>query len=165
MSTLTLATKWHYLGIRKAALQALQKMRRSAIEKVTLGRALKISRWLIEGYQELSNINDTKSITEEEAATIGWETTVKLQQIREERLRNRTNTSSFTLTASSPASSNSGTSTPIFDFSLRKGETSSDSGTITPIFDFSLRKEKSIEAIFKDELAKIRSEELQYSTL
>ena len=131
--------------MRKTALQFLKHSGRTPIEKITLGRDLKISKWIIEGYQELCNIDETNSITNEQAVNIGWESAFKLHQIREERLRHRSIQPTFA--ASSPASSNSLTSsTPVFTFSLRKVD-----------------DVKSVEEIFKEELSKIRSEELEYS--
>jgi len=142
IATLKLATKWQFLNARKIALQALQKTKGPATEKITLGRELKISKWVLEGYKDLANIDDTTTITDGVASTIGWETTVKLLQIREERLRKRNNT---------------GLNTP---------STGSPSAPTTPIFNFSLCVvEKSVEDAFKEELLKMRSEELQYSNV
>ena len=126
--------------MRKAALQSLKSSVRTPVEKITLGRDLKFSKWIVEGYQELCNIDETNSITDEQAVSIGWESAFKLHQIREERLRQRSIQPAFA--ASSPASSNS----PIFKFSLRKVD-----------------DVKSVEEVFKEELSKIRSKELKYS--
>jgi len=143
VSTLKLATKWQFLNARKIALQALQKTKGLATERITLGRELKISKWVLEGYKDLANIDDTTAITEATASTIGWETTVKLLQIREERLRKRNNKTGF--------------NTP---------SPGSPSAPTTPIFNFSLCKvEKTVEDTFKEELLQIRSEELQYSNV
>ena len=139
ISTLKLATKWHFWNARKVALQALQLTRAPSTEGIILGRALKISKWVLEGYLDLTNIEQTPTITNETAAAIGWETTVKLLQIREDKMRVR---STMNAIAASPVSSPS---------SPRK------SGGAPP------KLEMSVEDVFKEELSQIRQAESQYS--
>jgi len=87
MSILRLATRWRFLNLRKIVIRRLEAFEFSALESIILGREMKLSKRLIEGYTEVVVSSDT--ISDEDAAVIGWQTTVKLLRLREKISINR----------------------------------------------------------------------------
>jgi hypothetical protein len=87
ISILRLATKWRFLIIRKIAMKKLENFEISNLESIILGREMKISKLLIEGYTGVVAVS--KTISDEDAAVIGLQTTVKLFQLRDRRTGDR----------------------------------------------------------------------------
>jgi len=65
------------------AIKKLEMFKLSALENIILGREMKISKRLIEGYRGV--VASSSTISDEDAAVIGWQTTLKLCRLREER--------------------------------------------------------------------------------
>ncbi len=68
-------------------MKKLEMVGLSRLEKITLGREMKFSERLIEGYEEV--VASPNTISDGDAAVIGWKTTVKLFRLREEYQRQR----------------------------------------------------------------------------
>jgi len=88
VSVLKLATKWYFISLRTMAISELERLQElSSVEKVTLGRHLRISSWVIEGFQEL--VGREIPITDEEAIDLDFNyitTVYKLFRVRELRI-------------------------------------------------------------------------------
>lgn len=86
IAALKLATLWNFRDIRQLAISRLSDLTGSkaltATEKITLAKAYKVSRWLLQGYHDLSR--RTQVISVDEARTLGIETTVLLHHVREQ---------------------------------------------------------------------------------
>jgi len=85
ISILRLATRWYFLNIRKIAIKKLETLSLSHLENIIIGREMKISKRLIEGY--IGVVGSSNTISDEAAAVIGWQTALKLCRLREERSR------------------------------------------------------------------------------
>ena len=87
LSILTLASRWKFLRLRKAAIFALDHLTTlTSLSKILFGRDLSIPNWVIDGFVGLVHAT---TITDEEAHQIdsGAENTVyKLFRIRELRI-------------------------------------------------------------------------------
>ncbi|KAH6910277.1 hypothetical protein BKA70DRAFT_1466732, partial [Coprinopsis sp. MPI-PUGE-AT-0042] len=81
ISILKLATLWYFNEIRAIAIKELDIQGLNPLEKVTLGKAYNISRWLVTGYESL--VNEEHAISMEEAKTIGFESSIRIFLCRE----------------------------------------------------------------------------------
>ncbi|KAH6913082.1 hypothetical protein BKA70DRAFT_1421345 [Coprinopsis sp. MPI-PUGE-AT-0042] len=79
LSTLKLASKWHFNDLRKVAIAELSQTALGPIEQICLAREHYVSAWLLEGYEGL--VHRGTGITEGEAETIGWRTALRLSAI------------------------------------------------------------------------------------
>jgi hypothetical protein len=80
-SVLKLATMWELIGMRTLAIQQLDKLKLSAIDKVLLGKEYKVPCWLPGGYEEL--VKDPATISNEDAKKLGWKTAARLLRVRD----------------------------------------------------------------------------------
>ncbi|KAF6761096.1 hypothetical protein DFP72DRAFT_1165589 [Ephemerocybe angulata] len=80
LTILTLYTLWHFLDLRKLAIQHLDSQMGDPIELVVVGRAEFVPRWVMKGYEAL--VFKPGPITEEESDLIGDRTAVRLYIIR-----------------------------------------------------------------------------------
>ena len=87
ISILRLATRWCFLNIRKIAIKKLETSGLPHLENIILGREMKLSKRLIEGYAGV--VASPDAISDEDAAVIGWQTTVKLFRLREKTYSSR----------------------------------------------------------------------------
>ncbi|KAK7008257.1 hypothetical protein R3P38DRAFT_3280775 [Favolaschia claudopus] len=82
IAVLKLSTLWRFLDERKLAIQQLQnRADLDPVERILLARQYDVAPWLREGYLALTQ--RSQMISQDEAAKIGWETTVHLFQLRE----------------------------------------------------------------------------------
>ncbi|KDR75546.1 hypothetical protein GALMADRAFT_140184 [Galerina marginata CBS 339.88] len=92
-SILKTSTEWYFLPLRKAAISELMTTRHAldAFEKILLGRQLKIAIWIIQGYQELVQRDDTISNAEAIILEVNSDphglTALSLLRIREQKIR------------------------------------------------------------------------------
>ncbi|KAF5317143.1 hypothetical protein D9611_003716 [Ephemerocybe angulata] len=77
---LTLSTLWHFLDLRKLAIEHLDPQMGDPIELIVVGRAECVPRWVMTGYEAL--VFKPGPITEEESDGIGDRTAVRLYIIR-----------------------------------------------------------------------------------
>jgi len=88
ISVLKLSTKWYFVKLRTMAIAELERMAElTSVEKIVLGRKVKISSWIISGFAEL--IFRENTIDDDEAMDVdsGYITTIyKLFRMRELRL-------------------------------------------------------------------------------
>jgi hypothetical protein len=82
ISVLRLATKWEFLGFRALAISELEGELKDPIERILLARAFDVPQWLYLGYEALVMRDAVVSL--EEAESIGYPTTIRLCQLREE---------------------------------------------------------------------------------
>ncbi|KAJ2919949.1 hypothetical protein MD484_g471, partial [Candolleomyces efflorescens] len=80
---LELSTLWDFHDFRKLAKDHLEHQLDDPIERIIVGRAAYIPRWVLEGYQTL--VTRAKCISEQESERIGYLTTVRLYILRHDR--------------------------------------------------------------------------------
>lgn len=83
IAVLRLSTMWEFSAIRTFAIRELSKMELSAVEKITLGRELKVRHWLLEGFTTLAKSPGKLSL--ETLAPLSWETMARLLQLQLQR--------------------------------------------------------------------------------
>jgi len=81
VSVLRLAGMWEFHEIRKFAVDVLDGIGLSAIDKVLYGEEFNATRWLSEGYEAL--VKDEATISNDDAARLGWKTAARLLRVRE----------------------------------------------------------------------------------
>jgi len=88
ISVLTLSSEWGFLRLRRMARDEMQRMELlTSVEKICLGRELRISSWVMKGFEELVERADT--ITDDEAIDLDSDfvtTVYKLFRMRELRI-------------------------------------------------------------------------------
>jgi hypothetical protein len=85
ISVLKLSTLWAFGALRQKALDQLSRIEMGPIDKVMLARDYRVEAWLIEGYSGLIYRRD--SLSSEERKKLGYETTIRLYEQREEAWR------------------------------------------------------------------------------
>ncbi|KAF6761089.1 hypothetical protein DFP72DRAFT_31442 [Ephemerocybe angulata] len=80
LTILTLSTLWHFLDLRKLAIEHLDPQMGDPIELIMAGRAEYVPRWVMTGYEAL--VFKPGPITEDESNGIGDRTAVRLYIIR-----------------------------------------------------------------------------------
>ncbi|KAJ2911760.1 hypothetical protein MD484_g8653, partial [Candolleomyces efflorescens] len=80
---LELSTLWQFHEFRKLAKEHLEPQLDDPIEKIILGRAVYVPKWLKDGYETL--VARPECISEEESERIGHLTTVRLYILRHDR--------------------------------------------------------------------------------
>jgi actin-related protein len=80
---LELSTLWDFHEFRKLAKEHLERQLDDPIERIIVGRAAYIPRWVVEGYECL--VTRSECISEQESERIGHLTTVRLYILRHER--------------------------------------------------------------------------------
>ncbi|CAA7260410.1 unnamed protein product [Cyclocybe aegerita] len=99
LSVLKLSSLWYFLSFRDMAIAELECPEAlTPTEKVTWGRDVKISSWVVKGYQEI--VQRSTIISKDEALAIGYETTFSLFKLREQRLQASTRCTSFAVDTS-----------------------------------------------------------------
>ncbi|KAJ3510552.1 hypothetical protein NLJ89_g4609 [Agrocybe chaxingu] len=85
LSVLTLSSLWYFLSFRKVAIAELERTGAlTPTEKVTWGRDVNISSWVVKGYQEL--VQRANIVNKNEALGVGYETAFSLFRLREQRI-------------------------------------------------------------------------------
>ncbi|KAJ3507093.1 hypothetical protein NLJ89_g6498 [Agrocybe chaxingu] len=85
-SVLKLSSFWYFLKFRNMAIAELERPEvLTPTEKVTWGRDVKISSWVVKGYQEIAQRSAT--ISKDDAIAIGYETAFVLFRLREDRIK------------------------------------------------------------------------------
>ncbi|KAJ7788782.1 hypothetical protein B0H14DRAFT_3575732, partial [Mycena olivaceomarginata] len=86
ISVLKLSTQWYFLDARDLAIKQLNdRPEIGSVERILLARQYDVAAWLRMGYNDLAKRGEGISL--EDAATIGWETTVRLYQTREAAIK------------------------------------------------------------------------------
>ncbi|KAJ6456078.1 hypothetical protein C8R45DRAFT_1034843 [Mycena sanguinolenta] len=86
ISVLKLSTQWYFLDARDLAIKQLdERPDIGSVERILLGRQYDVATWLRMGYNDLAKREEGISL--EDAAKIGWETTVRLYQTREAAIK------------------------------------------------------------------------------
>ncbi|KZP26170.1 hypothetical protein FIBSPDRAFT_732744 [Athelia psychrophila] len=85
ISVLKLSTLWEFSELRREAISNLDGMKVEHADKVTIARAYRVERWLIEGYTAL--IKQDTPFTASQKAILGAETIIQLYERREETFR------------------------------------------------------------------------------
>ncbi|KAJ7117490.1 hypothetical protein C8R44DRAFT_738389 [Mycena epipterygia] len=85
ISVLKLSTLWYFLDARELAIQQLNGQNMGSVERILLARKYAVSAWLRTGYTDLARREE--SISLEDAEKIGWETAVRLYQVRETAIK------------------------------------------------------------------------------
>ncbi|KAJ2919964.1 hypothetical protein MD484_g491, partial [Candolleomyces efflorescens] len=80
---LELSTLWSFHEFRKLAKEHLEPLLDDPIERIVLGRAAYISKWVLDGYETL--VTRSERISEQESERIGHLTAVRLYILRHER--------------------------------------------------------------------------------
>jgi hypothetical protein len=80
---LELSTLWDFHEFRKLAKKHLERQLDDPIERIVVGRAAYIPRWVVEGYETL--VTRSECISEQESERIGHLTSVRLYILRHER--------------------------------------------------------------------------------
>ncbi|KAJ7020613.1 hypothetical protein C8F04DRAFT_290901 [Mycena alexandri] len=89
ISVLKLSTQWYFLDARELAIQQLtNRTDIGSVERILLARQYDVATWLRMGYTDLARREEGISL--EDAAKIGWETTVRLYQTREAAIKSYT---------------------------------------------------------------------------
>ncbi|KAK7024955.1 hypothetical protein R3P38DRAFT_3356199 [Favolaschia claudopus] len=92
ISVLKLSTQWYFIDARELAIQQLNdRPEIGSIERILLARQYDVAAWLRMGYNDLARREEGISL--EDAAKIGWETTVRLYQTREAAIKSYSATS------------------------------------------------------------------------
>ncbi|KAJ7149762.1 hypothetical protein C8R43DRAFT_499324 [Mycena crocata] len=86
ISVLKLSTLWYFLDARDLAIRQLDAMGLSSVLRILLARQYDVANWLRTGYTELARREEGISL--EDAAKIGWGTTVRLYHTRETAIKN-----------------------------------------------------------------------------
>lgn len=81
VACLKLATLWHMDGLRKKAIQELDRLPWDPIDKIMVAKESSVSRWLIEEYEKLLRRFDP--LTVPEAKALSPETICLLYAVRE----------------------------------------------------------------------------------
>ncbi|KAJ7250483.1 hypothetical protein B0H12DRAFT_1120558 [Mycena haematopus] len=86
ISVLKLSTQWYFLDARDLAIKQLNDQGDiRSVERILLARQYDVAGWLRMGYNDLAKREEGISL--EDAATIGWETMVRLYQTREAAIK------------------------------------------------------------------------------
>lgn len=85
ISVLKLSTLWYFLDARELAIQQLNGQSMGSVERILLARKYAVSAWLRTGYTDLARREEGISL--EDAEKIGWETAVRLYQVRETAIK------------------------------------------------------------------------------
>ncbi|KAJ6565097.1 hypothetical protein B0H10DRAFT_2113908 [Mycena sp. CBHHK59/15] len=85
ISVLKLSTLWYFLDARDLAIRQLTGRAIGSVDRIMLARKYDVAPWLRSGYTELARREEGISL--EDAAKIGWETTVMLYQTREAAIK------------------------------------------------------------------------------
>ncbi|KAF7370263.1 hypothetical protein MSAN_00657500 [Mycena sanguinolenta] len=86
ISVLKLSTQWYFLDARDLAIKQLNdRPDIGGVERILLARQYDVATWLRKGYNDLAKREEGLSL--EDAAKIGWETTVRLYQTREAAIK------------------------------------------------------------------------------
>ncbi|KAF8216988.1 hypothetical protein K438DRAFT_1704114 [Mycena galopus ATCC 62051] len=86
ISVLKLSTQWYFLDARDLAIKQLDNRPEiGSVERILLARQYDVAAWLRMGYTDLARRDEGISL--EDAAKIGWETTVRLYQTREAAIK------------------------------------------------------------------------------
>ncbi|KAJ7180997.1 hypothetical protein C8R46DRAFT_885842 [Mycena filopes] len=89
ISVLKLSTQWYFLDARDLAIKQLdERTDIGSVELILLARQYDVATWLRRGYTDLARREEGISL--EDAAKIGWETTVRLYQTREAAIKSWT---------------------------------------------------------------------------
>jgi len=81
-SVLHLATRWEFDCIRKLAIHKLEGMTISPVDKIVLARQFNISSpWALSAYTDICQRPDTLTVSE--ARVLGFETAMRIYQLRE----------------------------------------------------------------------------------
>ena len=80
-SVLKLSTMWEFIEMRNVAIEALDAIRLSPIDKVLFGREFGVYHWLSEGYVALAK--DSATISNHDSEKLGWETATRLLRVRD----------------------------------------------------------------------------------
>ncbi|KAF5317220.1 hypothetical protein D9611_003668 [Ephemerocybe angulata] len=83
LAVLKLSTKWLFNDFRKMAIEKLSPLAEmDPIEKVRIGKEFCVEAWLLSGYCEL--VNRDESITVGDAGKLGWQSAIRLCGLRED---------------------------------------------------------------------------------
>lgn len=85
ISVLKLSTLWQFGELRQEAISQLSGMALEATEKISLARAYRVERWLLEGYSAL--VHQEAALTTTQKDQLGAETTILLYEKREDTFR------------------------------------------------------------------------------
>jgi hypothetical protein len=90
ISVLKLSTQWDFLDARDLAIKQLNdRPEIGSVERILLARQYHVAAWLRMGYNDLAKREEGISL--EDAAIIGWETTVRLYRTREAAIKSYSN--------------------------------------------------------------------------
>src|ERR1700691_549643 len=78
---------WDFFDIRKLAIEELSASKMNPITKILLARQYAARALLFAGYDELAN--DTESISVADAERLGWDTAVRIFNIRQKNVASR----------------------------------------------------------------------------
>ncbi|KAF6761040.1 hypothetical protein DFP72DRAFT_804333 [Ephemerocybe angulata] len=99
LAVLKLSTKWLFNDFRKMAIEKLSPLTgMDPIEKVRIGKEFCVEAWLLSGYREL--VNRDESITVGDAGKLGWQSAIRLCGLREDwKIPGRRNPSAMAVPA------------------------------------------------------------------
>jgi len=86
-AVLKLSSMWDFFDIRKLAIEELSASKMNPITKILLARQYTARALLFTGYDELAN--DTESISVADAERLGWDTAVRIFNIRQKNVASR----------------------------------------------------------------------------
>ncbi|KAJ3510395.1 hypothetical protein NLJ89_g4697 [Agrocybe chaxingu] len=99
-SVLTLSNQWYFRRMRAVAIAELNTMTGfSSIEKITLGRNLKVASWVVQGFLELILRAVEVGISDDEAKKISLMTTIDLLRIRESKAAGKVSSTTSSIVA------------------------------------------------------------------
>ncbi|KAJ3523127.1 hypothetical protein NMY22_g11587 [Coprinellus aureogranulatus] len=87
LTILKLSTAWHFIRVRKLAIEELTSRITDPIELVAAAREYGVSHWLVSAYEML--VKRSEIMTEEEGAKLGIHVAFKLCILREGFIRNK----------------------------------------------------------------------------